>query len=132
MKEFRILITGSRTWRDFLRIRLALGDVLSEINDPNVIITIVHGACPSGADFLASEWVKLIRHDYRYTIMEERHRADWKRYRKSAGYIRNAKMVSLGADIVLAFIHNESKGASHTARTAEKAGLTVRYFIATS
>ena len=91
-------------------------------------MAVVHGACPSGADAIASWWVKRYKH---LSITEEPHPADWdmcdadcpqkphrftKRagdnahpgklddYCPKAGPRRNAKMVALGADLCLAFL----------------------------
>ena len=48
---------------------------------------------------------------------------DWE-----AGHVRNAEMVVSGADICLAFIENDSRGATGCARMAETAGIpTIRY-----
>lgn len=116
----RILITGSRDWSDFEMIRNALqGDVM---RNPDNQFLLVSGACPTGADRMcedAAQWLGL---------RIERHPADWKRYGKRAGFVRNAEMVNLGADICFAFIRNGSKGATHTAGLAEKAGIPLERY----
>lgn len=122
----RILVTGSRTWRDYALLSAAIvTNVFEHADDkpaPIGNVTIVHGACPRGADALADKFAK---HSH---CTVERHPADWDTYGRGAGFRRNAEMVNLGADLCLAFIKDDSRGASHTADLAEKAGIkTVRY-----
>jgi hypothetical protein len=131
----RVLVTGSRNWTDRHAIYLALhincqqrwelgrdseGHVVDWITPPD--FTIVHGACPTGADAIAEDWACSV------FAQIERHPADWSQYGKRAGYLRNAEMVNLGADLCLAFIKNHSAGATMTANLAERAGIrTERY-----
>lgn len=116
----RILVTGSRDWADRHTLKHALLDYEAE---PPAQTTVVVGACPTGADLLA-EWYAV---DWQWEV--ERHPADWKTYGKAAGFRRNAEMVALGADVCLAFIRNGSRGATHCADLAEKAGIPVRRFL---
>lgn len=123
----RILVTGSRDWSDWKALTHAIFDAVDTYDH----VTVVHGACPTGADAMA-DWVA----ENLLGFMEiagagaERHPAQWDKYGKAAGFRRNAEMVNLGADVCLAFIKNGSGGASHTASLAEKAGIPVRRFLA--
>ena len=115
----RILVTGSRDWDDAQELRLALiSATVSRLESA----VIVHGACPSGADALAAEWAS------DYGVRTEEHPADWDGYGKAAGFIRNAEMAGLGADLCLAFYKQGAgnKGTDHCASQAEKAGIPVR------
>lgn len=112
----RILITGSRDWND----RLVIEEALSVVSEPGAVL--ISGACPTGADRLSENvW------DY-WHLPIERHPADWQKFGKRAGFIRNQEMVDSGADICFAFIRNDSKGATHTANAARKAGIPVKEF----
>lgn len=123
----RILVTGSRDWPD----QELVWRVLDELLDKHGSIVVVHGACPTGADEQADDWAGTRELDG-YPVKAEPHPADWKGPRKrGAGYARNAEMAKLGADLCLAFIHNESDGASHCSELAEKAGIETRYFRST-
>lgn len=120
---YRVLITGSRTWDDEDTIREAIGSIVAAQGPENVVV--VHGACPRGADHIADR----IASRWGGGMTVERHPADWA-YGRSAGFIRNADMVRRGADICLAFIKDGSRGATHCAGLAEKAGIPVTRWTA--
>ncbi|MEU8780037.1 DUF2493 domain-containing protein [Streptomyces sp. NPDC048637] len=120
----KILVTGSRDWTDARKIEFEIFRALYEAKTPFNDAVLIHGACPTGADALADEYA-------RATGMHIiRRLADWDRWRKRAGAIRNAEMVDLQPDICLAFIRNGSRGASMTADLASKAGIETRRFLA--
>lgn len=127
MTTYRILVTGSRTWEDQDAVHEALEAAYRSTRATPVVV--VHGSCPRGADDQAHAWAMEMSRQGR-PVLEETHPADWERHGKAAGPRRNAEMVNLGADICLAFIKDGSRGASHTADLAEKAGITVRRFTA--
>lgn len=124
----RLLITGSRNWNSPGLIESALKWAL-DMGLPGVLhpheVTVVHGAC-RGADIIAqakAEWMG-------FNI--EPHPAKWRVdgvYNRAAGFERNKLMVDLGADLCLAFIKNQSRGATMCADLAEKAGIPVRRYL---
>lgn len=102
----RILVTGSRDWEDASVIEAELMKVWKRFGcDPDTIL--VSGQCPTGADHIAEQvW-------YTLGLPVELHPANWTKFGKAAGPLRNREMVALGADLCLAFIKNNSRGASH-------------------
>ncbi|MEU9323242.1 DUF2493 domain-containing protein [Streptomyces canus] len=122
-EPYRVLITGSRDWRDELTIQATLQDVAAE-HPADGQLVLVHGACPTGADLIANEWA------VRRGCLIEAHPAAWWKYGRVAGPRRNKEMVDAGADICLAFIRNGSRGATHCANLAERAGIETRRWTA--
>jgi YspA, cpYpsA-related SLOG family len=121
---YRILVTGSRTWKPDGRIAEQLTAEVRHALRVGLTPVIVHGDCPRGADYIADKWAAA-RH-----VDVERHPADWDAHGKAAGFRRDAEMVALGAHVCLAFIRDASRGATRTADLAEKAGIPTRRYTA--
>ena len=85
-------------------------------------LTVVHGAAPRGADYLAHVWCVSAPE----VVEEEEHPADWKRHGKAAGMRRNAEMASLGADMCVAFWDGKSRGTLHCLTCCVELGIPVR------
>jgi hypothetical protein len=124
----RVLVTGSRSWIWPTPLHEALDEHYGRAVAAGGSLVVVHGACGNGADRLAAGWAD--RAESRgWPVTQEIHKADWSGpYSRGAGMRRNAHMVALGADACLAFIFRESRGATHCAGLAEKAGIPTRYY----
>lgn len=116
----RVLVTGSRKWPHRDLVYAALHDEYTE-HGPFIA---VHGACSRGADAMAADWVR--QHGAKRGVTEERWPAQWSLHGHGAGPRRNAAMVASRPDRVLAFIYQNSPGASFTVRAAEREGIPVR------
>lgn len=120
----RLLITGSRTWDDPAYI----ARVLDELYRTSLGLLVIHGACPAGADAMADAWAVRRRAEGR-SVLIERFPANWDRYGRAAGMVRNAEMVAAvgtgGSVACHAFIRDGSKGASHCVKLARRAGIPV-------
>lgn len=106
-----ILIGGCRYYDDYKTFCKYLDSYFSEIDNASNI-TILSGHC-SGADMLAERYAE----EMGYQV--ELFPADWRRFGKAAGPIRNKQMVEK-ADIVIAFWDNKSKGTKSLIGYAEK------------
>lgn len=121
----RILVTGSRDWPDPTAVWAALE--LAIVQSAATEVVVVHGGA-KGADQHAGLFVKAHRRQFAAqgtTLIEEVHPADWVNLGKRAGYVRNAQMVALGAELCLAFNFNSSRGTTMCTKLAEDAGIPV-------
>ena len=110
----RMLITGSRDYKDKEIIIDAIEKYLGNEYIEDVII-IEGGA--RGADRIAQQHAL----DMGYIV--ETYPANWDKYGKNAGSIRNQEMVDSGADICLAFPLEGSIGTYDCIRRAKKSGI---------
>jgi len=116
----RVIVCGSREFTDVEIMSKALLDLREwTAGRP---LTLVNGAA-RGADSLAVELAKQLIPD----VVIESHPADWNYYGKVAGPVRNSHMVSLGADLGLAFYVDgiESRGTNNCVNLMRLAGIKV-------
>jgi hypothetical protein len=123
IESFRLLVTGSRDataeHRPFIReqIMLAIGHIrASDLQKGKVVL--VHGN-QRGVDLLAAEIVRGFVWPIGIEPWDARNFGKW----PSAGPRRNAHMVSLGADVCLAFPLPGSRGTWNCAELAVNAGI---------
>jgi hypothetical protein len=109
-----ILVTGSRDW---VYPKFIEGALRSEYEEGCILH---HGKCTRGADAIADAVAR------RLGIEVCPHPAEWDRHGRRAGFVRNAEMVALKPDVVLAFQVNRSKGTQHTIDLAKAAGIPVK------
>lgn len=116
----RILITGSRDWPNEPAIAAAILQSWLDWGKPP--LTVIHGGA-RGADEIAGSVINKQLATAPDLFKVEVHPALWDIHGKAAGHIRNAEMVALGADLLIAFIYNESRGATGCLKLAEAAGI---------
>lgn len=117
----RLLVTGSREWRDVAAIRWALTAVRRKWDCRADQIVVVQGMA-AGADQLARQVaieLGMRTEDHPVT------RADWQRYGDSAGHRRNAVMVTAGARGCVAFPLGPSRGTRGCMEMCQRAGIPV-------
>lgn len=110
--EFKVVVTGSRGWTDGTVIR----DALKAIPRRS---TVIIGAAPRGADHIAEGAARVLGH--RVILMH----AEWDLHGKSAGHIRNARMLDERPDLVLAFWLGNSPGTRGCVAEARRRGIPI-------
>lgn len=111
---FKVIIAGSRSFQDYPMLKKYADFKLSNIKDT---IEIVSGGA-KGADSLGERYAK--ENGYSLKVFP----ADWERFGKAAGYMRNVEMARY-ADALLAFWDGKSCGTMHMIQIAYNYDLKV-------
>lgn len=126
----RILVCGGRDYKDKDFVYKTLYNICDEFNlwsDPDEYgnklpspVTIIHGNA-NGADSLAGNWAVI-----NWTGLEV-YDAEWIKYGKRAGYLRNVEMLEESKpDLVVAF--PGGKGTQMMIDLAKEKGIEVRQY----
>jgi len=116
-ENFKVVIAGSRGFSNYKLLKETCDKYLREKKKTHNVIVISGHA--RGADTLGEKYASDEDLDL------EIYPADWKKYGKSAGFMRNEQMADI-ADAVIAFWNGESHGTKHMIDTAEEKGLNVK------
>ena len=129
LKELRIIIAGGRDFTDYKLLKKTLKDYLINLIAQGYhvtpsVIKIVSGTA-KGADELGER----LADEFGFQVY--RFPADWDRFGKSAGYIRNKEMARFAAGgdlmgVLFAFWDGKSKGTKHMIDLAYDHGVVVR------
>lgn len=136
----RMLVCGDRKWLtyylpdgklDHAKIALVKAATFSLLDGiaAYLNVDVLIEGCAPGADHASELWSENVGID---VIREHLHfPAEWDRYGRSAGPIRNQKMLDEGRpDYVVALHDNldQSRGTGHMVKIATKAGVPVFHF----
>lgn len=113
---FKVIIAGGREFKDYDTLRSYCDHCLKNQTE----VEIVSG-CANGADKLGERYAM----ERGYAVAK--FAADWNRFSKRAGYIRNTEMGEY-ADALIAFWDGESKGTKHMIDIANNLNLKVRIY----
>lgn len=119
MKIFRILVCGDRHWKNYKLIRKVLK--LYKKRYHPIPVKVIDGMA-SGADSLGHKAARSLKMETR------RFKADWDKFGRSAGPIRNRKQLKKGKPhLVIAFHNNlkKSKGTKDMLNVAAKAHVPI-------
>lgn len=106
----RLSIVGGRNFNDYA---LLASTIFNNLCPLDFITEIISGGA-KGADTLGADFAE--NNDIPLKIFP----AEWDKYGKSAGFIRNQTIID-NCDVVLAFWNGESKGTADTIEKAKRA-----------
>lgn len=118
----RVIVAGGRDFKDEDFFNLKMNEVMAGYSEAEII-----SGHASGADTLAERYAKA--NGYQLHVKP----ADWKRYGRAAGPIRNKEMLEYAKEveepILIAFWDGKSKGTKNMIEQSRKAGFECYVFM---
>lgn len=116
MKELKLIVAGGREFKDYQRLSAEIFSYAEGVGD-NVGVSLVSGMA-RGADALGYRFAK------ENNVKVYEFPADWDKYGKRAGYLRNSEMAQF-ADALMAFWDGKSRGTRHMIEAMTQMGKPV-------
>lgn len=110
-----VVIGGYRNFENYKIFKSFVDSCLNELESKEM--TILSGRC-KGVDLMCEQYAK------EKGLLLELYPAEWKKYGKATGPIRNKQMVEK-TDVVIAFVCERAKGTKNLILQAEKLGKSV-------
>lgn len=114
----RILICGGRDFKDRDFLFQTLDGLHKRIG---LISTVIQGGAP-GADSMAKEWAT------KNHIFSETFYANWRKYGRSSGFLRNERMLAEGKPGLVIAFPTGGPGTKDMIHQANRAGIPVEIF----
>ena len=110
----KVIVAGTRYFNNYDLICKKLDYFLCNLEDIEIVSGTVSGAYSLGERYAKEN-----------NLVLKQFPANWDKYGKRAGYLRNSQMADY-ADYLVAFWNGKSKGTSHMINLAKEKGLKVR------
>ena len=124
-KNVKAIVCGGRHFDNYDYLEITLDSIFEELDLDYENIEIVSGNC-NGTDKLGEQYAK------EHCIKTKVFPAEWKKYGRAAGPIRNEKMIEYISNsdlpVVIAFVSENSKGTLDTIKRANKRNLKTFIF----
>ena len=113
---FKLIIAGGRDFNNYEFLNKICSYYLKNksFNDIEIVSGCANGADKLGEKFAIENNIQIIKFP-----------ADWEKFGKSAGYVRNTQMADY-ADALIAFWNGKSKGTKHMIDIAKARNLIVK------
>ncbi|MBQ7912188.1 MAG: DUF2493 domain-containing protein [Clostridia bacterium] len=121
-KPYKILVCGGRHFESYILLKVVLGKLIEKFYIDISKSELVSGHC-QGADMLGEKYAE------EYGVSVKRFPADWEKYKRKAGPIRNKQMIDYISGfenkLVVAFTTADTVGTRNTIKLAQKNNIPV-------